>query len=132
METPLGLMARTTSTEYWNDSCSIAELEYAVGNGAVGATSNPTIVGEVLKKEYDTWLPRIRQIASQRAAASDLDITWQLIEEMAVKGAAVLAPIFEQAGGRRGRSRPIRPSSGAPSGCSSRAADSLAWRPTCR
>ena len=103
METPLGLMARTTPTEYWNDSCSIAELEYAVGNGAVGATSNPTIVGEVLKKEYDAWLPRIRQIASERAGASDLDITWQLIEEMAVKGAAVLAPIFEQAGGRRGR-----------------------------
>ncbi len=103
METPLGLMARTTPTEYWNDSCSIAELEYAVANGAVGATSNPTIVGEVLKKEYDSWLPRIRQIAAERPNASDVDITWQLIEEMAIKGAAILAPIFEGAAGRHGR-----------------------------
>jgi Ni,Fe-hydrogenase III small subunit len=43
-EAALATMARTTSTEYWNDSCSVAELEYAVANGAVGATSNPTIV----------------------------------------------------------------------------------------
>ncbi|HLY14941.1 MAG TPA: transaldolase family protein [Candidatus Limnocylindrales bacterium] len=103
MDTPLGLMARTTPTQYWNDSCSIAELEYAVANGAVGATSNPTIVGEVLKKEADTWLPRIRAIQAERPAASDLDITWQVIEEMAVRGAAILAPICEQSAGRTGR-----------------------------
>jgi len=103
METPLGLMARTTPTEYWNDSCSTAELEYAVANGAVGATSNPTIVGEVLRKDYAAWLPRIRQIATDRPGASDVDITWQLIEEMAIKGAAILAPIFASAAGRRGR-----------------------------
>ena len=34
-----------TATDYWNDSCSIAELTYAIERGAVGATSNPTIVG---------------------------------------------------------------------------------------
>ena len=55
LETPLARMSRTTPTEYWNDSCAIAELEYAIANGAVGATSNPTIVGEVLRKELDTW-----------------------------------------------------------------------------
>ncbi len=103
METPLGRMARTTPTRYWNDSCSTVELEYAVANGAVGATSNPTIVGEVLKNELDRWLPRIRQIRDERPAASDLDITWQLIEEMAVRGAAILAPIFERTDGRTGR-----------------------------
>ena len=103
METPLGLMARTTPTQYWNDSCSIAELEYALGNGAVGATSNPTIVGEVLKKELATWLPRIRAIRDERPAASDVEITWQLIEEMAIGGAQILAPIFERAAGRSGR-----------------------------
>lgn len=103
METPLGRMARTTPTQYWNDSCSTAELEYAVANGAVGATSNPTIVGEVLKKEFDVWLPRIRQIHAWSRTASDVEITWQLIEEMAVQGAAILAPIFEQSAGRTGR-----------------------------
>ena len=47
-------MVETTPTDYWNDSCSIEELTYAIANGAVGATSNPTIVGEVLAKEMDT------------------------------------------------------------------------------
>lgn len=103
METPLGQMARTTPTQYWNDSCATAELESAVANGAVGATSNPTIVGEVLRKEADTWLPRIRAIRAERPAASDLDITWQVIEEMAVRGAAILAPVFERSGSRIGR-----------------------------
>ena len=74
-ESPLARMARTTPTEYWNDSCALAELEYAIARGAVGATSNPTIVGEVLKKEGDVWRPRIAEIASERPSASDVDIT---------------------------------------------------------
>lgn len=38
-------------TDYWNDSCSMEELGYAIENGAVGATTNPNIVVNVLKKE---------------------------------------------------------------------------------
>jgi transaldolase len=41
----LAEMAATTATDYWNDSCSVEELTYAVARGATGATSNPTIVG---------------------------------------------------------------------------------------
>ncbi|RKX83628.1 MAG: transaldolase, partial [Spirochaetes bacterium] len=48
-------MAKTTDTDYWNDSCAISELKYAIPNGAVGATTNPVIVLNVLKKEYDLW-----------------------------------------------------------------------------
>jgi transaldolase len=102
-EAPLAKMARTTPTEYWNDSCSVAELEYAVANGAVGATSNPTIVAEVLKKELDVWRPRVRAIRGARPTATDVEITWQVIEEMAARGAAVLEPIFVREGGRKGR-----------------------------
>ena len=102
-ESPLATMARITSTEYWNDSCSIAELEYAIARGAVGATSNPTIVGEVLKKEHDVWGERIREIARERPTASDLDVTWQVVEEMAIRGAAMLEPIYRGAARRRGR-----------------------------
>src|SRR6185503_7427794 len=47
-------------TDYWNDSCSVKELTYAIDNGAVGATSNPTIVHTVLKQEMDLWNDRIR------------------------------------------------------------------------
>ena len=102
-ESPLAVMARTTPTEYWNDSCAVAELDYAIARGAVGATSNPTIVGEVLKKEHEVWLPRILAIARERPVATDVDITWQLIEEMAARGAAQLAPIHRREAGRKGR-----------------------------
>ena len=100
---PLATMARTTPTEYWNDSCALAELEYAVARGAVGATSNPTIVGEVLKKELAVWGPRVRQIAVERPTATDVEITWQVAEEMAARGAAILEPVHRRTGGRRGR-----------------------------
>jgi transaldolase len=100
---PLARMARSTPTEYWNDSCAVSELRYAIENGAVGATSNPQIVGEVLRKEIDVWTPRIREIRAARPAASDVDITWQVVEEMAVRGAALLEPVFTASAGRRGR-----------------------------
>ena len=102
-QSPLARMARTTPTEYWNDSCAIAELDYAIARGAVGATSNPTIVGEVLRKEAEVWRPRIQAIARERPQASDLDITWQVVEEMAVRGAATLEPIHRREHGRKGR-----------------------------
>ena len=71
--------------------------------GAVGATSNPSIVGEVLKKEHDVWRPRIHEIARERPAAHEFDITWQVVEEMTVRGAAVLEPVYRREAGRKGR-----------------------------
>ena len=44
-------MVSTTPTQYWNDSCSTEELQQALANGATGATSNPVIVFNVLKKK---------------------------------------------------------------------------------
>ena len=79
-DTPLARMARTTPTEYWNDSCAVAELEDAIAHGAVGATSNPTIVGEVLRKELDTWRPRVRVLRTERPTATDVEITWAVAE----------------------------------------------------
>ncbi len=102
-DSPLATMARTTPTEYWNDSCALAELDYAILRGAVGATSNPTIVGEVLKKEHDAWLPRIQAIARAVPTATDVDVTWQVMEDMAARGAATLEPIHRREAGLKGR-----------------------------
>jgi len=57
---PLHEMACTTITDLWNDSCSIEELTFAVAHGAVGATTNPSIVVYVLNKEMHLWKDRIR------------------------------------------------------------------------
>jgi transaldolase len=90
-------------TDYWNDSCSVEELTYAVSHGAVGATTNPNIVVNVLKKEMNLWEGRIRQLISENATWSEGEITWKLIEEMAAHGATFLKPAFDQYRGKKGR-----------------------------
>jgi transaldolase len=93
----------TTRTDYWNDSCSIEELTYAIDNGAVGATTNPTIVVNVLKKEMPLWNDRIHQLIDDNPTWAEADVTWKLIEEMAVRGAGLLKPVFDRTKGKKGR-----------------------------
>lgn len=100
---PLHQTATTTATDYWNDSCSVEELTYAIARGAVGATTNPTIVGDVLKKEMHLWRERIGEIIAEHPTWSEDEVTWRLIEEMAVRGAELLLPVFEREGGKKGR-----------------------------
>src|SRR5882757_7903148 len=99
---PLHKMVSTTPTDFWNDSCAVGELKYAIEHGAVGATSNPTIVFSVLQQEIADWKPRIKEVFADRPTATEAEITWQLIEEMAVRGAELLRPIFEQTQGKKG------------------------------
>jgi Transaldolase len=100
---PLMKMARTTPTDYWNDSCAVDELGYAIERGAVGATSNPSIVLDVMRKEKSHWNPRVRQLAMENPTWTEVELTWAIVEEMAARGARVLAPVFEREGGRKGR-----------------------------
>ena len=90
------------ATDYWNDSCSIEELTYAIERGAVGATSNPTIVGQVLKKEMHLWRDRIAEIIAENSTWTEDDVAWRLIEEMAVRASKLLLPVFERESGRKG------------------------------
>ncbi len=102
-KSPLHQTVSTTPTDYWNDSCSIEELSYAIEHGAVGATSNPTIVLGVLKKEMHLWRERIGEIIAENPTAGEEEITWQLVEEIAVKAAELLLPVFEREQGLKGR-----------------------------
>src|SRR4051812_11118198 len=101
--TPLGRTIASTATDIWNDSCAIDELEYAISFGAVGATANPTIVTDVWKKEPALWRGRVRELAAARPDASEADIAWAIVDEMSVRAAPLLMPVFEAQGGRQGR-----------------------------
>lgn len=90
-------------TEYWNDSCSEKELTYAIGHGATGATSNPTIVHNVLKIELHLWKTRIHALIHENPTWSEAEITWKLFEEMAVYGAGFLMQTYEKYKGKKGR-----------------------------
>lgn len=96
-------MADTTPTDFWNDSCSIPELKYAMGYGAVGATTNPVIVGEVLKKDMGSYEDRIKALINEINDGTEDDIAWKLNEEMAVAGAELLEPVFHETKGQKGR-----------------------------
>ena len=103
LDSPLLRMTQETATQYWNDSCAVDELVYAVERGATGATSNPSIVLDVMKKEKSHWVPRVHELAAANPAWSEVELTWAIIEEMAVRGAGILQPVFERLGGRAGR-----------------------------
>ena len=102
-KSPLHKMTCTTSTELWNDSCSVEELKYSIENGASGATANPVIVGDVLNKEMRLWKERIKELIIENPVATEDDIAWKLTEEMSVKGAKLLEPIFNKGNGKKGR-----------------------------
>jgi transaldolase len=96
-------MTQTTPTSLWNDSSSIEELTYSINHGAVGATCNPVIVGTVLTKEWDTWKSRILSLIQEMPLATEDEIAWRLIEEISVKAADLLKPIYEREKGKNGR-----------------------------
>ena len=103
-ETRLHVMTRTTPSVLWNDSCSLQELGESIErNGAVGATCNPVIVLTVLKKEWGLWKDRIGEIIREMPSATEGEIAWRLVEEMSVKAAGLLAPVFDREKGRNGR-----------------------------
>ena len=95
--------ARTTPTEIWNDSCAVDELEHAIERGATGATSNPTLVLDVLRREPGAWRRRAMELAADHPTAGEADIAWRIAEEIAVRGARLLEPVFRASDGRQGR-----------------------------
>ena len=96
-------MTQTTPTCLWNDSATLDELTYSIEHGAVGATCNPVIVLDALKKESQLWNPRIRAIAEEMPAATEDEIGWKLVEEISAQRSTLLLPAFEKHKGRNGR-----------------------------
>lgn len=102
-KSPLHQMAQTTPTDYWNDSCNTDELRYGIEHGAVGATTNPTIVLTVVRQQMDRWSDRIAALVADNPTWTEGDLAWRLIEEMAQTGAGLLRPTFDQYEGLKGR-----------------------------
>src|SRR4029077_8085871 len=51
----------------------------------------------------DHWVPRVRELADANPTSSEIELAWALIEEMGVRGAGILAPVFEREDRRKGR-----------------------------
>jgi transaldolase len=102
-KSPLYEMTQTTPTCLWNDSATLSELTYSIEHGAVGATCNPVIVLDALKKEAHLWNDRIRAIAKELPTATEEEVGWRLVEEISAKRSELLLPVFAKHQGRNGR-----------------------------
>jgi len=100
---PLARTVADTATDIWNDSCAVDELEYAIANGAVGATANPTIVHDVWKADPARWRATTRELAADHPAWTEVDLAWAVVEAMSLRAAPLLLPANERSGGRQGR-----------------------------
>ena len=134
VDSPLATMVERTPTDFWNDSCSLAEVAYAVERGGTGATSNPVIVGEVMRRERESWEPRVRELAAAHRTWSEVDLTWAIAEEMGVRARRSFDPSSTSTPGARAASasRRTRRCTGTPTRCSPRASASTASRRTSR
>jgi transaldolase len=102
-KSPLDEMTHSTPTSLWNDSATLAELSYSIEHGGVGATCNPVIVLDVIKKEADLWNKRISALITEMPRATEEEISWRLVEEISAKRAELLRPVFDQHRGLNGR-----------------------------
>ena len=100
---PLQIMSKTSTTDYWNDSCSKVELEYALEHGAVGATSNPVIVLAALRQEIEYWRPILQKTIATHPTETEDEIAWRIIERVAATRATIFDSIFASHKGKKGR-----------------------------
>jgi transaldolase len=96
-------MTQTTETCLWNDSATLTELNYSIEHGGVGATCNPVIVLDTLKKEGQIWNGRIASLAQEMPTATEDEIGWTVVREISAARAKLLLNAFEQHHGRNGR-----------------------------
>lgn len=99
----LEMRERFPQTQIWVDSCAQADLEYGLSLGAVGATTNPVIVSQVLQKELTEWEPAMRTLFDPSRALAEDEAAWKLIEQMGVRGSRALLPVYERSGGTCGK-----------------------------
>ena len=101
-KSPLHEMSQTTPTQFWNDNCSLTDLAFSIEHGAVGATTNPVIVGQVLEADLPAYKPTIEKLVKENPTATEDEVAWLLNEYMAVEGAKLLYPTFQQTKGKAG------------------------------
>ena len=102
-KSPLHEMTQTTPTSLWNDSATLSELTYSIEHGAVGATCNPVIVLEALKREPQIWNDHIRKLGGEMPSATEDQIGWKLVEDISATRSKLLMPTFERQEGKNGR-----------------------------
>ncbi|HYO07536.1 MAG TPA: transaldolase family protein [Tepidisphaeraceae bacterium] len=87
-----------TGTKVWSDSIDPEIVKAAPAKGISGATSNPIIIADIIKKGgFDQ---RISELIEQ--GMDDSAIAWQLDDELVANAERVFRPTWERTGGNDG------------------------------
>ena len=87
-----------TGTKLYVDSVDPAEVDQALKDGAVGATSNPVIIGGIIAKGgFDDEIQRL-----VGEGKSDSEIAWALCDTLVSDAQAKFLPVWESSGGEAG------------------------------
>ncbi len=101
--TNLQKQSQIKNLDFWNDSCTKADLEYAIENGAVGVTTNPPLYLSALKTDMDRWEGDLKQLIKDNPTDTDDQIAWKIVEKITTFGAGMLHPIYEKTDGMKGK-----------------------------
>ena len=71
-------------------------------HGAVGATSNPVIVGTAVKSDPDRWLPEVDALIARNPTDTEIEIAWKLIAQIGEIAARDIEAGTRADGGRGG------------------------------
>lgn len=87
--------SQKTATKFWNDSCDLNGLAYALDHNCVGATTNPIIVKDVIESNLSTYEKTILETIEKNPTMTEDEVAWFMIEKLAIDGAKKLEPIFD-------------------------------------
>jgi transaldolase len=93
-------LSQSTDTRWWHDSADPQELGLALGQGAVGATTNPYLTALALEHNYDVWQRQLKEVLA--SCQKPEDKAEQLTRLVVCQAAAQLMPEFERSEGKNG------------------------------
>ncbi len=88
-----------TPSAWWHDSAIVEELDAAMANGAVGATTNPFLIKSTLLAKPDTWRPLLAGLAKDLPAVRQAE---EIARVITTHLADKLLPVYERSGGEQG------------------------------
>ncbi len=90
-------------TDIWMDSFTVKDHKYGLEHGAVGVTTSPTWVSDMLNEELEAQTPFIRELAKKYPEKNEIELLWQFTLDMAHERSNIMLPLFESAGPKKGR-----------------------------
>jgi len=105
-------MHKKTPTRTWINSVVQVEIENALRYGAVGITTNPSMLPKAVTMDYRIWEPVLKELLNKKPNASNEDIADGLNKGIAQRNAKLVFSIFKASKAENGyaaiQSNPLR------------------------